>query len=227
MEATNKQLAEKGQRLAQAAKEARQEVDATRAAASGGFGAERLTQETAGEARGTLDAAASAALLCAPLYLADQWLSIRTRLPPRRPRGLLCQGRQRAGHDGWDGGRGRRAARAWRPARREGPPGSGGCLAGCAEDVPWSSALPAWMAAALPTSLCTHALPCPALPCPALPCSLLFSHQETTGGEGGYAPPPSYQPGTPQKGAPGEQAPSTAMIAQGRLLASAAVRGLG
>ncbi len=48
MSGTNRQLQERGEALAQAAREARQEAAAGLAAQTGGFGGERLTQETTG-----------------------------------------------------------------------------------------------------------------------------------------------------------------------------------
>ncbi|KAI7842865.1 hypothetical protein COHA_003483 [Chlorella ohadii] len=48
MSGTNRQLQKRGEALAQAAREARQEAAAGLAAQTGGFGGERLTQETTG-----------------------------------------------------------------------------------------------------------------------------------------------------------------------------------
>lgn len=81
MSATNRQLQQRGERLAEAAREARQEAASDLAAQMGGFGGESLTQETTG------------AIWWLGSVLATRCL----RLPPMPSKGR-CRRRRLSGH---------------------------------------------------------------------------------------------------------------------------------
>ena len=78
MSATNRQLKERGERLAEAAREARQEAASDLAAQTGGFGGERLTQETTGATWGMGSVLAARCLLLPPRSKGRRHLSAQT-----------------------------------------------------------------------------------------------------------------------------------------------------